>query len=119
MPPGAAEVGDGGVVVGQLLLIAAPCGIGLRLRQLARRDSTPAEVVVVARQLLRKPVTAGLSSASFCRIARPCGVRPPPPPACRLKQDGDADDRARQVAAGVVRGPGSVGQRLLVARASL
>ena len=65
---------------------------------------------------LRNSVTAGLSSASFCRIASACAVL-----GLRLRrlarlrqQDADAVDRVRQVAAGLVRGPGGGGQRLLV-----
>ena len=62
-----AEVGDGGVVVGQLLLDRQRLAVlGLRLRRLARLRQQVAEVVVAVRQVLRNSVTAGLSSASFC-----------------------------------------------------
>ncbi len=66
----AAEFGDGGVVGGQLLPERQRLAeLGLRLRRLARVRQQVAEVVVAPRQAVRNPVTAGLSSASFCRIA--------------------------------------------------
>ena len=61
-------------------------------------------------------MTAGLSSASFCWIAS--AVRNSASASAGLpvsqQQDADSVDRVRQVAAGVVRGPGGGGQRLLV-----
>ena len=67
----AAEFGDGGVVVGQLLAERQRLAVlGLRLRRLARARQQDAEVVVaVPPGCTRKLVTAGLSSASFCWIA--------------------------------------------------
>ena len=51
----AAEVGDGGVVGGQLLLdLQRPAVLGLRLRRLARLRQQDAEVVVALRQLPAK-----------------------------------------------------------------
>ena len=66
----AAEFGDGGVLVGQLLLDRQRLAVlGLRLRRLARLRQQAAEVVVAVARRLRNSVTAGLSSASFRRIA--------------------------------------------------
>ena len=79
----AAEFGDGGVVVGQLLLDRQRLAVlGLRLRRLARLRSRKPRLLWLSARSLRNSVTAGLSSASFCWIASACGTRPPPPTAC-------------------------------------
>ena len=114
----AAEFGDGGVVVGQLLPDRQRLAVlGLRLRRPARLPTAarPRLSWLLAR-LLRKSVTAGLSSASFCADRQRLAVL-----GLRLRrlarlrqQAADAIDGVRQVVAGVVGGLGSGGQRLLV-----
>ena len=79
----AAEFGDGGVVVGQLLL-ESPAPGGTRPPPppaCPSRDSRVPRLLWLFARRLRNSVTAGLSSASFCRIASAGGTRPPPPPA--------------------------------------
>ena len=83
--PGVAEVGDGGVVVGQLLPDRHRLAVlGLRLRGLPVFDSrlpsrycgySPAIVAEFGDgRGCRRPASA--------RSPAPCGTRPPPPPAC-------------------------------------
>ena len=62
----AAEVGDGGVVVGQLLVDRQRLAVlGLRLLGLARQFSRRPRLPWPPARRLRNSVTAGLSSASF------------------------------------------------------
>ena len=112
-----AEVGDGGVVVGQLLLDRQRRAVlGLRLRRLARRRQQDAEVVVAGRQVAAEVGDGGVVVGQLLpdrqrravlglRLRRLARLR---------QQEADAVDRVRQVAAGVVRRPGGGGQRLLV-----
>ena len=97
-----AEFGDGGVVVGQLLLDRQRLAVlGLRLRPACpcRPAGVPRSWWLIARSL-RNSVTAGLSSASFCRIAS--ALRYSASASAGLpvspEQDADAVDRVRQVA---------------------
>ena len=112
----AAEVGDGGVAVGQLLEERQrPAMLGLRLRRLDP-DQQEAEVVVAPGQAAAEVGDGGVVVGQLLadrqrlavlgfRLRRLARLR---------QQDADAIDGVRQVAAGVVGGFGSVGQRLLV-----
>ena len=113
----AAEFGDGGVVVGQLLVDRQRLAVlGLRFRRLARLRQQDAEVVVAAARWLRNSVTAGLSSASFCRIASALRYSASASDGLPVSasRTADAVDRVRQVAPGLGRRPGGGGQRLLI-----
>ena len=67
--PAGAEVGDGGVVVGQPFPDRQRLAVrGLRLRRSARRNTLPRLFSLTA-SLLRKFVTAGWLATNFSRIA--------------------------------------------------
>ena len=109
----AAEFGDGGMVIGQLL----PDGqgravLGLRRRRLAQH--VPSMRLWLADIRPRKSETAGFSSASFCWMAR--AVRYSASAAAdltRLREHrADAKNRVRQVVPGLLQRSRPPGQRL-------